>query len=308
MVKFFRVSAKGEFVRRMYIQFRCELAHATGKLKTIQDIEDLFVQLRLNEDETAPARLYCLEVMLIDQLQPQDLKLRNVGLRDMLTHLLPPESYAILSSNFLPLKEADLNDPAGIKKIRDETYYLASRVHRRYGSVPTVEELRAKLAKAIFKFLSLLIVLAVTLASFAAEFQYEKSFLVCSVMVAGALGASLSTVVRLYAIDPRNEPGNTWLSIESGEGTIMIAPLLGMAFAIVLLLLLKGMLISGALFPDFGPDALGTVTSVTELNEPKKLQEFAKLLVWGFISGWAERAVPDVLDRLASQAQKKILS
>ena len=46
-------------------------------------------------------------------------------------------------------------------------------------------------------------------------------------------------------------------------------------------------------------------TDFLKQTGPESGVSFAMLLVWSFIAGFAERFVPDTIDRLVSQAQKK---
>jgi hypothetical protein len=96
-------------------------------------------------------------------------------------------------------------------------------------------------------------------------------------------------------------------ALRADRASLIAKPLLGAEFAVAPHLLFMSGLLSGGLFPALkinGEDAkvqfkdffTGTVTA-TDAN-------FAKLLVWCFIGGFAERLVPDILDRLANQANK----
>jgi len=88
---------------------------------------------------------------------------------------------------------------------------------------------------------------------------------------------------------------------------LLAKPFLGAIFAVALHLLFMSGVLSGGIFPtlaihpkdvevEFKSFFFGTVLA-TDAN-------FAKLLVWCFIGGFAERLVPDILDRLANEADK----
>jgi hypothetical protein len=74
--------------------------------------------------------------------------------------------------------------------------------------------------------------------------------------------------------------------------------------AIVLYLIFAGGLLKGDLFPEFhcsvfdrSNDFHGFVTNWS----PNGPAANAKAIVWGFIAGFSERFVPDILNRLGSE-------
>lgn len=243
-----------------------------------------------HDDILEASELYFLEASLIEYLETQDLKLRIAGFRDMLANLLTADSYNAIAGQL-----CDLATEADEEKLRGEARALASRLYRRYEGVPAVERLRRNIVGSIGVAATLTVGL-VLVAVVALQAP------VAWVAAAGAIGASVSTIARLYDLDARHEPFRMWLTIENGQMTLIMAPLVGATFALVLLAMFWGGVVSGIVFPHF--DAAPTVTSKLGLSPGS----FAKLMLWGFASGWAERMVPDVLNKLSPQAGESLVT
>jgi hypothetical protein len=114
--------------------------------------------------------------------------------------------------------------------------------------------------------------------------------------VAGAVGSFISAVLRVAAVPETSEIGQRVAALRYSE-SIRLAPLTGFIFAILLSFIFGGQLLTGILFPR------------TEglLRWPELLfypTELAKCLVWAFIVGFAERLMPDMIDRLVIKAGK----
>ncbi len=134
------------------------------------------------------------------------------------------------------------------------------------------------------------------------------------VIISGALGAVFSSLIRLYnfqdlpAIMIRSELKglkNAYLFVYS------IVPIIvgSIAAAVVYMIMASG-LVTSPLFPTFvckPIDKCADFDGLIEYWGPDKATDYAKVIVWGFISGFAERFIPDTLNRLALSAaeQKK---
>jgi len=135
------------------------------------------------------------------------------------------------------------------------------------------------------------------------------------VAVAGLFGGFVSVQSRLQS-STDIDPFFRRLELSSGWGSIiLISPLVGIVFAIVLyMIFVAGIVSGGPIFPTFlGPIAAKHAAGVAETpgwvasfnafivgSAPKDPSDWAKLAVWCFIAGFAERFVPDVLTRLAN--------
>lgn len=129
----------------------------------------------------------------------------------------------------------------------------------------------------------------------------------------GALAGFISALRRVYQFDEA-------LPIDKIAGLLkddrwyvpmycFTPALVGAVGAGVLYLVFAGQLLSGSLFPEFrwGPCHAKGCSSFYEFVENWQAAEgfdYAKLLVWGFIAGFSERFVPDILTRLTGEAEK----
>jgi hypothetical protein len=116
--------------------------------------------------------------------------------------------------------------------------------------------------------------------------------LLCIVMFFGCLGAYVSIQRRLQNTSDGGDPVIGILLLHEFY-LVQVYPLIaGGVFAVVLYLILAGGFMEGTLFPMMSDDGV-----------PDDIQNWAKLLIWSFIAGFAERLVPDTLDRLVNQAK-----
>jgi len=245
-------------------------------------------------DDVDASDIYKVEVAAYPYLSDHELKLRLLGLRDMMSNLTTPETYARLQSAFT--KKLDNR-----KEVLAEAYALASRLHRRYVLLPSIEEMRTSIALRLLMSAAVAILATIALVCLdnpVVELGYAVA------IASGICGAVVSTIMRLYKFDSRHEPLLTWYNLERGRFSLFVTPFLGGVFATVLLLMMHGGLLQGALFPQFSSKEatvcwhnLRPNFGVSGCNA---YLEVSKVVVWCFLSGWSERLVPDVLDKLTA--------
>lgn len=255
------------------------------------------------DDEITAADIYALEIKVIENLSARELRIRISAFRDMLKSLSTDDSYAKISSNFL----ANIETVEDVMALREELKALCSRLYRRYSLVTAVESVRAQIAKIIF-------VVAVVLSL---PFVLHRCFGCFTTVhtlatMCGAFGAAVSTIMRLYQVDTRHEPLITWLNLEKSSVSVWVAPALGAVFGMVLVLILYAGILKLDFLPDFqqcwwqGADfdpAGCKFGKIEKGGHNLPYADFLKVALWCFIAGWAERFVPDALNRIYAPSQ-----
>jgi hypothetical protein len=114
------------------------------------------------------------------------------------------------------------------------------------------------------------------------------------VPLVGALGGLISSQRRVQSIPSVGESLTDMTNLHFFGSSLTVSALSGAIFAAILYTLFASGLLRGNLFP----------AKVEELPcmPPKEL---ATLLIWCFVAGFAERFVPDALDRLVSRTAKE---
>lgn len=145
--------------------------------------------------------------------------------------------------------------------------------------------------------LIIFVVLAISLWGPSKDIEFP---LTMAIFVTGAGGGIISTYFRLKDVVSSKVEANAILQIYISP---IIAGLLGWicyAFFITDML-------SGPLFPEFvnkDHDYQG-LRSVFEI-QPKHTLDAAKALLWAFIAGFSEKMIPNILDKLAHQAETQV--
>ena len=130
-------------------------------------------------------------------------------------------------------------------------------------------------------------------------------------LFAGAVGAGFSVLSRLYSLawTPRlTAQIEDTQALKKGLVVNCVLSLAeGVIAAGVIYLLFASGLVKGDLFPAFDDQTGGSGSIFMQFLDfqPKNVSDVAKLLAWAFIAGFAERLVPDKLNRLAGMAAEQ---
>jgi hypothetical protein len=122
------------------------------------------------------------------------------------------------------------------------------------------------------------------------------------VLFAGWTGGVFSSQQRLVA-DQLGDLRRSKLVSRLFQSALL-SPTSGAVFAIILYLFFVSGLLSGQIFPviDFPTTSDHSFSALIKCTSPHDVGELAKLIIWSFIAGFAERLVPDRIDALVGKS------
>ena len=114
---------------------------------------------------------------------------------------------------------------------------------------------------------------------------------------------------RYQSVPREGDPIDNISELTQSWSRLFLPAISGAIFALLLYMLIIGGLLQGDLFPKLPdqlskpqPDGVGLLELVTKAR-PASGSDYAKLVVWSFLAGFAERFVPDTLSRFVSRRE-----
>ena len=254
--------------------------------------------------------VYRLEQAVLRASPLPELRRQAWSLRREFAEVAGPARYAA----YLAANPPDATK-ATEEELRADLDQVLEEVQWLYTVLPVQDEVRSRLVRRT-ALMTLALLLFIALALGIQRWLTGERFQVQPVVVAlmvGAVGGLVSTVRRIQTTRLDENVVVGLLEMSRSLWSIYLSPLLGGVFAILLLLLFKGRLLSGELFPEFwpplgaGPAAAAprpiTFSEVLNSLHPVDGANYAKFVVWCFIAGFAEQLVPDALARVAKSSE-----
>ena len=257
-----------------------------------------------NDGPITMGDLYAFETEIL-RLQPEErLGRRAYNLRAKYQDIAGRRLYEeYLASN--PPKTLD----AGL---REDLENILGEFHWMYTITPEREEIRARVSKRLSLSAGIVVGTILVLGLLYYALVADSLPVLGAVLIMGVLGAYVSIQRRLQTASSEGDPIVGILELQKSKFNVTFVALIsGAVFAGLLYLMFIGQLVQGSLFPGINYSTPQSQTEeVTTLFPkvsaflasfgPATVADIGKLLVWSFIAGFAERFVPDALDRLGA--------
>src|SRR5215216_1172321 len=236
--------------------------------------------------------------------------------------------------------DADIPDSAEIVQriLRADIRYLLSKFYLYYAMLPIREGVREQLTRRAVKMtliiLGLIILFALMSLGGLKIFNSDKfkqifdvtgvfGITVLSVACAGIIGGCVSMLQRIQSAPTEGDALFNLAALTNGWRGLSLSPLYGAIFASLLFVLFAAGILEGSVFPKIEtagskveqttsgaqPAATPPPAGIFQAEEflkqtgPKDGVSFALLMIWSFIAGFAERLVPDTLNRLVTKTE-----
>ena len=261
------------------------------------------------------ADIYRLEQAMLKLASLPELRRKAWSLRRDFSEIAGQDRYAAyLAANPPDAASAPEED------LRADLEQVLQEIHWLYTVLPVQEQVRTLLVRRTVAVTAWVfgVLLLVVLVQLALEGRDVRLQPITLVVAAGSFGGLISTIRRIQTTPLDENVVRGLLGMSRSMWSVYLSPPFGAVFAIVLLLLFKANLLSGELFPQFcaafdGAGAVPTTQPATcptimptfretlAYLRPVDTADYAKLVVWAFIAGFAEQLVPDALSRIASR-------
>ena len=141
---------------------------------------------------------------------------------------------------------------------------------------------------------------------FGVTLVFGKKFMVSwACFGCGLIGGFVSIQQRLKRI-----PDEELELLSRSWFQILLIPIYGGVFALVLYLAFLGNIIEGAMFPRFSLPEFSVPPSTQDMKNlftstyPTAGVDLAKLIFWSFVAGFSERLVPQIISKTSSSREK----
>ncbi|MDD1612110.1 MAG: hypothetical protein LUQ57_03115 [Methylococcaceae bacterium] len=254
--------------------------------------------------------VFALDMIILDLQPTERLVQRAVSLRNKYRELAGAKIAATYEPSPLPSPDR-FDDPAAKRYLLADLQELQRFIHWSYFFIPIRENIRTWLIrKAIFWMIGYTVLWGFACYWFIYLENPPHYFqaVIATVVYAGLIGGYISSQRRMQMIPTEGDPLSSVYELQNGQYFLWFAPLTGAVFAVVLMLLFISGILQGTIFPAFitlPPESGQNPASCWAFTQllPKTSADYALLFLWSFIAGFAERFVPDALDRIISRAE-----
>lgn len=191
-------------------------------------------------------------------------------------------------------------DSATEEALRTDLLQLTEEIHWRYVALWAFDDLLQQLmTRVAWVGAAGVVLIAPTLGLLARKIFHLNPLLVGIVVAAGVAGGLVSTMRRLQTAELTSNVDLDAARLDKGSWGVMLSPLLGGAFALLLSCMIGAGYLEGSKLGDAVLPKLTHEMLCGPLDCSSWDGDLARLLVWSFIAGFAEKFVPDRLATLS---------
>jgi hypothetical protein len=275
--------------------------------KIDQEIKDVVEELRKKRQDQSLTwhHLYTLDLILVRLLPAERLAREVWNLRTRFRDVAGLNLYEA----YLASKPPDLAGKSEENDLRSDIEYLLGEIYLRYAMTPVNEGARDRISSRIMISIlagGALILLMIVLHFWLKHKTQSFSSALMPVMFVGAMGGLVSMQQRYQGVSREGDPLDNISQLTQNWSRLFLPAVNGAIFAILFYMIILGGLVQGDLFPQVQnlQDAEGIkLSALLEHGNPLSFADYAKLIVWSFLAGFAERLVPDTLSRLVSKKE-----
>lgn len=148
--------------------------------------------------------------------------------------------------------------------------------------------------------------LIVTALLFGITYYFSNRFMMSwFAFQCGIIGGFVSIQQRLKNIEDEE-----LILLSESWATILVVPIYGGIFSLIFYLIVLSGLVEGSLFPKFYMPKFDLPPTTENIKEffnstyPASGADFAKFAFWSFVSGFSERFVPQIIQKVSSSVDK----
>ena len=135
--------------------------------------------------------------------------------------------------------------------------------------------------------------------------ESERTYLLLYVFLCGLIGGFVSIQQRLptLELEELRQLSDSWTSI-------VLIPINGGIFALILMLLFLSGILEGTMFPKYNHTTIDHDNLILSFMHwmlwtfPQSGPDVAKLLFWSFLAGFSERLVPQIIRKVTEKVEK----
>jgi hypothetical protein len=273
----------------------------TQSARTIPAADEIVERRKNSAEELTWGDLYSLERVLVANLDAEEVKSSVWAARFRLKQIAGDAA-------FLEYEKSSVHPDASIEELRADLQRILEFLHWYYCLLPLRNQIRVDYVANCIRWIAVYtVILGVVFVACHIWHLDSATSLAACIIYAGIIGGYVSSMRRLQNVRfDEEDPIVGIYGLKSASYFMWLSPILGATFAMILALLFAGAVVTGAVFPKFTAPEVHNLSEFATTTRPIGSSDYALLLVWSFVAGFAERFVPDNLDKImATQRNKK---